>query len=159
MTISQAVIFSDPLLTDGNPANDEMVYIIDSLINYGEPVPEGWIDPSTPDADFLGTLDVGEDEPVNLPSGFTLGQNYPNPFNPRTTIMYGLATASRVKIVVHNLLGQPVKTLFEGEQTAGNYSVVWDGSDEYGEPVSSGIYFYRMTAGTFIETKKMLLIK
>jgi len=89
-----------------------------------------------------------------IPTKFMLYQNYPNPFNPSTTISYDLPQRSRVKLTIHNLLGQEVATLVNGEQEPGRYSVKFDASG-----LPSGIYFYRLEAGNFIEQKKMILIK
>lgn len=94
-----------------------------------------------------------------LPSGFELGQNYPNPFNPTTTIRYTLPEAAAVELVVINVLGERVRTLVHGDQSAGDHTVVWDGRSEGGVQVASGIYLYRMTSNGFAETKKMLLMK
>ena len=86
--------------------------------------------------------------------GFFLGQNYPNPFNPATTIEYSIPDAGYVKLEVYTSLGEKVSTLVNGFNSAGSYRVVFDGTD-----MSSGIYIYRMQSASFIETRKMLLIK
>jgi hypothetical protein len=93
-------------------------------------------------------------ENKEIPTKFALYQNYPNPFNPSTTISYDLPVRSRVKLSIYNLLGQEVATLIEGEQEPGRYNVKFDASG-----LPSGIYFYRLEAGRFIEQKKMILIK
>ncbi|MGB7062837.1 MAG: FlgD immunoglobulin-like domain containing protein, partial [Candidatus Zixiibacteriota bacterium] len=90
---------------------------------------------------------------------FTLLQNCPNPFNPRTQISYLLPGDGLVRITVFNSLGQRVRVLLDGHQSAGPERVDWDGKDEQGIEVASGIYFYRMEVGGFAQTKKMLLIK
>jgi len=94
-----------------------------------------------------------------MPSVFELSQNYPNPFNPTTIIRYSLHRPSQVNITVFNLLGQEVKTLENGPQSAGVYETTWDGTNQTNERVASGIYFYRIKAGENIETRKMLLLK
>lgn len=86
-------------------------------------------------------------------------QNYPNPFNPVTTIEYYLPKSAEVKISVYNILGQKVSTLVNEYQTAGLRRVIWDGKDERGNSVASGIYFYKLSVPEFSKTKKMLLIK
>ncbi|MBU0982400.1 MAG: T9SS type A sorting domain-containing protein [candidate division Zixibacteria bacterium] len=94
-----------------------------------------------------------------LPGDYNVSHNYPNPFNPATTIEFSLAERSYVTIEVFNLLGQKVKSLIEREESAGSYTVTWNGTDEAGESVSTGVYLYRFKAGDHVETKKMLLLK
>lgn len=96
---------------------------------------------------------VKNDEP-NFPKSFYLYQNYPNPFNPTTTIRYEIPKASFVSLKIYDLLGREVATLVNGEKNAGSYEAKFDGSK-----LSSGIYFYRMKAGSFINTKKFVLLK
>ncbi len=153
ITVAQAIVYSDRLLTDGDDSNDELVYLIDSLIIAGEPIPSGLIDPSTPNIDFIPALDVGEDEYSALPTGFSLEQNYPNPFNPVTEIKFSLPTATDWLITIYNISGQTVKQ-FEGFGETGVISVKWDASEQ-----ASGIYMYKAQTSTFAETKKMVLLK
>jgi len=94
-----------------------------------------------------------------LPYKFELSQNYPNPFNPVTTIEYNLPRRSSVRIDIFNLLGQKVQTLINYDQSAGSYTITWNGTNAAGESVSTGFYFYRFQAGDYVETKKMLLLK
>lgn len=89
-----------------------------------------------------------------LPESFELSQNYPNPFNPTTVINYALPTQSDLKLTIYNLRGEQVAILIDGTVPAGNHRVSWDASN-----VSSGIYFYRLRAGNFVQTRKMLLLK
>lgn len=100
-----------------------------------------------------------ESEELKIPQSFSLSQNYPNPFNPRTVIRYQLPTSSRVSLKIYNLTGRLVKSLVEQRQEAGYYTVSWDGRDNLGREVNSGIYFYQIIAGQFNQTKKMVLIK
>jgi len=93
------------------------------------------------------------------PTSFTLSQNYPNPFNPRTQIRFDLPVRTHVNLVVYNVLGQRVNTLVDEVLSRGQYVVDWDGADQGGSAVSSGIYFYRIEAETFTETRKMVLLK
>jgi len=93
------------------------------------------------------------------PKVYSLSQNYPNPFNPTTQIGYGLPKDSRVELKVFNIMGQEVTTLVNGWQKAGYRSVVWDGNDNSGHPVASGVYFYRLKAEEFNFIKKMVLLK
>jgi hypothetical protein len=90
---------------------------------------------------------------------FQLSQNYPNPFNPETTIKYQVAEKSHVRISVYNLMGQSVATLVDKEQVQGAYSVAWNGKDFKGNHVPTGIYFVKMTAGSFEQLRKMTLIR
>lgn len=94
-----------------------------------------------------------------LPTDFALNQNYPNPFNPVTNFKFDLPVKSKVSIQVFNVLGQTVKNLVDEEMDAGSYLVDWDGSSDSGDKVSSGVYFYKMTAGDFTDTKKMMMLK
>lgn len=106
------------------------------------------------------TLVVGiGDKTAPTPSQISLSQNYPNPFNPTTTIAYSLATAAKVRLTVYNLLGQPLRTLVNQYQSAGERAVVWDGRDHAGRPVSSGIYIYQLQAGNEVQSRKMLLVR
>lgn len=93
------------------------------------------------------------------PQEFCLSQNYPNPFNIETTIEYDLPEETWVRITIFNIYGQKVRRLVDGIKDAGYYSVYWDGTNQNSEVVASGIYFYRIVAGRFINTKKMLLLK
>jgi hypothetical protein len=156
--VSQAVTYCDMLITDGVTDNDRLAYNIAHNINEGLPVEEGWIDPETPIIDYMGALDAEDDDPA-LPGKFELGQNYPNPFNPITRITYSLAAHGDVQIVVYNMLGQPVRFLVDADQPAGEYEIVWDATDDNGKSVASGIYYYRIVAGEYIATRKMMLLK
>jgi len=93
------------------------------------------------------------------PTSFNLLQNVPNPFNEGTLISYSVPQDSPVKLEVYNILGQQVKTLVDGFESAGPHDVWWNGRDDRGKSVASGIYFYRFTTGRFSESKKMIVIK
>ncbi len=90
---------------------------------------------------------------------FSLKQNYPNPFNPGTVIEYELAQAGWISMEIYNVLGQRVRQLFNGHAVRGHHRITWDGKDDNGKVVANGIYFYRIQAGDFTETKKMILLK
>jgi photosystem II stability/assembly factor-like uncharacterized protein len=94
-----------------------------------------------------------------VPGSFSLSQNYPNPFNPTTTIRYTVSRDSYVSLKMFDLLGQRVATLVDGRQMAGQHAARWDGSNDFGQKVASGVYFYRMIAGTLTESRRMLLLK
>ena len=93
------------------------------------------------------------------PVSFALGQNYPNPFNPTTTIRYSLAKKSDVALEIYTVLGQHVRTLFSGAQTTGEYELVWDGTNDGGAHVASGVYFYRLRTGDFSAVRKLVMIR
>ncbi len=95
-----------------------------------------------------------EHQAVKIATHYSLSQNYPNPFNPSTSIKYSIPQSSNVTLKVFDVLGSEIITLLNKEQSAGNYEVEFDGSD-----LTSGIYFYRLQAGDFVETKKMILLK
>jgi hypothetical protein len=105
----------------------------------------GWV--------LRGSFD-GSGDFAGVPSEFALVNNYPNPFNASTVIEYQLPVSSSVKLEIYNLLGNKVETLLDTQQEAGYKSVIWDASE-----VSSGVYFYKLTAGDFTETKRMMLVK
>lgn len=94
-----------------------------------------------------------------LPTEFALAQNYPNPFNPTTEINFDLPKNAHVELNVFNILGQSVTTLVSGEMPAGSHQVSWNGTDSDGGSVASGIYFYRISAGDYSSSKKMMLLK
>jgi len=93
------------------------------------------------------------------PQGYRLSQNYPNPFNSGTTIKYHLPKAGKVSVEVYDISGQEIRVLVDGENTAGEHQVIWDGRDRYGNQVPSGLYLYQLRLGSYCEVKKMLLIK
>jgi hypothetical protein len=107
---------------------------------------------------------TGEGDPMSdsggtVPLRFALEQNHPNPFNPTTTISFTLPEKLKAELVVFNLSGQRIRTLLNELQPAGPNQVVWNGRDDHGIPVSSGVYFYRLKAGRYMQTRKMVLLK
>ena len=103
----------------------------------------------------LNTLDVDDLHPVKI----SLHQNYPNPFNPLTQIKYSTPKGGLVELVVYDVLGREVRRLINTKLQAGNHIAVWDGKNHFGEHVGTGMYFYRLKAGTFLKTRKMILLK
>jgi len=93
------------------------------------------------------------------PLTFKLQQNYPNPFNPTSAIDFEIPVRENVTLTIYNTLGEKIRTLIDGSRSAGHYRVTWDGRDLNGKNVSSGIYLYRIKAGYFVESKKMILLK
>ena len=96
---------------------------------------------------------------TSLPTTFSLSNAYPNQFNPTTNIQFSVAKSENVKLVVFNILGLKIKTLVNGEMKAGSYTATWNGKDEYGSSVASGINFYRLESQSFNSTKNMILMK
>jgi hypothetical protein len=94
-----------------------------------------------------------------IPLKFQLYNAYPNPFNPIATLRYDLPENSLVNITIYDMLGREVKTLINQTQDAGYKSVIWDATNDYGKPVSAGIYLYQIQAGEYNSTKKMVLLK
>ncbi|HET6347725.1 MAG TPA: T9SS type A sorting domain-containing protein [Candidatus Krumholzibacteria bacterium] len=97
--------------------------------------------------------------PTTTPAQFALFPAFPNPFNPSTTIRYSIGRAADVSLVVYDVAGRQVRVLVDQHRSPGTYESPWDGRDSRGNPVASGVYFYRLHAGTFTDTKKMVLLK
>lgn len=116
---------------------------------------------TSPDSVFVQAdviTGIASDEGI-LPRAFALRQNYPNPFNPSTTIRYQVPQSNDVKLVIYNMLGQTVRTLVDTRVPAGHHSVEWDGRDDGGKEMASGVFLYRLTAQDFVQSRKMLLIR
>jgi len=143
---AEAVTYAAILISDGDPENDELAKTICDLINNRQMVETGII-PESP-------IRYRATEHVGIPKEYTLNQNYPNPFNPITQIRYAIPTACQVRLEIYNLLGQKVTVLVDEYQQAGQKTVNWEAKD-----LSSGIYFYKLNAGNFTATKKMVLTK
>ena len=115
---------------------------------------------------YFDDLQIAEILPVSiveestfLPDEFALYSNYPNPFNPNTTIRYDLSRQCKVRLIVCDLLGKKVRTLVNETQTSGCKLVTWNGRDDTGNPIASGVYLYQITTDDFIQTKRMILLK
>ncbi len=112
------------------------------------------------ETDLTKLANPAEIELIGRPTAYQLDQNYPNPFNPSTTIAYQLPDDNTyVQLTIYNIMGQAVKTLVDASQNAGSYKAVWDGTNNNGTRVGSGVYFYRIAAGKFSQVKKLLLLK
>ncbi len=117
------------------------------------------------DADFheavwtVGSETFALDNELVGPISFSLGNNYPNPFNPSTSIEFSIAEPSFVTLTIFDASGRLVKTLVSESKVADHYSVTWDGTNDSEVSVSAGMYLYKIDAGSFVETKKMLLVK
>jgi len=145
-TVSQAITYCNLLITNSDDTDDETAKDIAEKINEGQLIPAEWIDASTPDYSYRQINEV-------IPSLFSLSQNHPNPFNPTTEISLRLPVATDWKITIYNVAGQKIKQ-FNGTSETGVVTVIWDASRQ-----ASGIYLYKAEAGTFSDTKKMLLLK
>ena len=114
----------------------------------------------TPSSSISVTVVVVTDKSKSLlPDAFSLSQNYPNPFNPQTVIKYTLPKDCHVELTIYNTLGQKVKTLVNQYQSAGYKMVHWNSTNDKGNEVGSGIYFYRIKAAYYTEVKKMIVLK
>ena len=107
----------------------------------------------------VNSSELDMDDEYLIPDKYAIQQNFPNPFNPRTTIHYELPNQELVQIIIFNLLGHQVKRLVDGFRGAGVNSIVWDATNDLGQPVSAGIYIYQLQAGGFLQTRKMILLK
>jgi len=128
-------------------------YQVTALYDLGE---------SPPSNEVSAVVTSVADRPESLPADYALEQNYPNPFNPSTVIAYAIPVfhkGGNVTLEIYNTLGQKVRTLVNRRQTPGVYQVQWDGKDDAGRPVTSGLYVYRLKAGSFVQVRKMLFIK
>jgi hypothetical protein len=155
------------MIEETTPVSLDKVHAMDNPIEYlylGEPHTDDYEGDVRIDEITLLTPDNGvgvDGDPKNddLPKQFTLSQNYPNPFNPITSIEYTLPSRSHVTITIYNLLGRKIKTIFDGPKPSGIHSIDWNGTDYTQKEVPTGIYFYRISARDFIESRKMLLLK
>jgi len=138
-------IFNHPIDID----NDGYYEILNILHSYDTPN----VDITT--LDYTGLSTVSEGVPIE----FSLHQNYPNPFNPITTLRYDLPEQSLVNITIYDLLGREIRTLVNTTQDAGFKSVIWNATNDFGKPVSAGVYLYKIQAGEFRQVKKMVLLK
>jgi len=102
---------------------------------------------------------VAEFAAGEVPGDFQLLQNYPNPFNPATTIEYHIPQTAQVQLAIFDAMGKRVRNLVEAQQQPGRHRIAWDARNEAGAPVASGVYFYRMRAGEFVDQKKMILLQ
>jgi len=162
LTVADGVFL--PFRVDANdmdPANgDESRTLIVQFGGSGGVCHEDWKRPSAWGyLEVLGGPTAVENEVATLPSEFRLSSNYPNPFNPTTTLKYELPKIAEVSIVVYNVLGKEIKTLVQAQKPAGFYTLEWDGTNELGMNVPSGLYFVKMVTAEYSHTQKMMLLK
>lgn len=98
-------------------------------------------------------------ESQQVPIRFRLYANYPNPFNPATTIRFDIPQEGVAELSIYNMLGQRVRHLLKGSLPPGRYDIIWDGRNEAGQTVASGVYLYRLRIGRFVATRKMVLVR
>jgi parallel beta-helix repeat protein len=151
-TAGEVLTFVSMLVTDGNPSNDRLARRLASKVNTRRRIGAGVVPPSNILYKGAGPKNIAWG--FGMPDEFALSQNYPNPFNPSTTIQYDLPSDGFVTLKMYNSLGQEVAVLVDEDATAGRYQVQWDATG-----FSSGVYFYRLVAGQFVETRKLLLLK
>jgi len=135
------------LKTDDN----EGIWNINSEVNDGYPV----LSYLYPDLPVPVLSSIGDPSPVN----YSLEANYPNPFNPVTTLQYALPEQVSIRIMIYDINGRKIREWSYANQSAGTYKIIWNSKDMQGKPVPSGVYIYRMVAGEFIESRKMVLLK
>ena len=107
----------------------------------------------------ISTGKLSNEGKAKYPEKFGLNHSYPNPFNPVTTITYDLPKKTSVNLSVYNIKGSRIATLINGSEEAGHKKTIWSGTDDFGRSVSAGVYLCRIEAGTFKQTRKMLLLK
>ena len=145
--------FGATSFTDQNLAENTFFYQVTTVYDLGE---------SPPSNEISAVVTSVRDETVNLPMTFALDQNYPNPFNPATVISYAIPFShnhQQVKLEIFNALGQKVRTLVNEQLSANFHTVEWNGTNDLGRPVTSGLYLYRIEAGSFVQVRKMLFLK
>lgn len=159
---AQSVVSINLLGNGGDVLNSGKYKVVATI---GQPIIG--VAPNAPHINSLGfwylsnhnLLIEGEKKPSSEPTSFILMQNYPNPFNPETEIRFALPKASYVVLKIYNTVGQEVRTLLDEEYQPGSYSTRWDGRDSNGSIVPSGMYFFHLRAGEFVQTRKMILMK
>ena len=145
---------SSPLIDAGDPSMTEADSSTINMGRYG-----GTAEYTSVSSDGESSTKPAVLKTEDTPLVFSLSQNVPNPFNPETIISYALPQSEQVKLVIYNVLGQEIRTLVNAFKPAGRYRVVWNSRDDFGRSVSSGVYFYQITAGEFLDTRKMLILK
>jgi hypothetical protein len=157
-TLSQAISYIAELIEDTDPSNDELAKDIAEKIIEEETIPAGVIPLTVPQIAFTQPSD-GEVTKSLRPRLIADFINYPNPSNPVTTISYRLEREVPVDLAIYNALGQKVRDLVRGSRQQGLNYVVWDGTDNSGRPVASGVYFCRLKAGACAATRRLLLVR
>ena len=155
---------SDAAEFDLSPENLEHMT---ASASWTDPVDDGWqytykitaVDCNGNESDAASASTVTGDETPPVPKAFALHQNVPNPFNPSTTIRFDLPRTAHVRLDVYDVSGRLSRLLVNADMDPGSKEIRWDGRDSKGRKVASGIYFYRLKAGTFTYTRKMVLLR
>jgi hypothetical protein len=155
--------------TLGMGGTEELEIMIDATIlppgSYQRNIDIASNDPANPVVTVPVFLTVDSTETATgitedrVPTRYVLHPNYPNPFNPTTTIAYDLPERAGVNLVIYDVGGREVRRLVGETQPHGHYEVTWDGRNASGDPAASGVYFYKLAAGEFVQTRKMILLK
>ena len=157
---ANSYVIKRSVVSAGGAAGQSTSYTSNGTMGQSTPVGIGTAAQKTLFAGFwppLSATTSAEETPVVNYN--RLFQNYPNPFNPVTTIRYSMAGAGHVELVIYSVSGERVRTLINENRDAGTHTAVWDGRNDHGTAVSSGVYFYRLQAGYFVSAKKMLLLR
>ena len=168
---SESNEFEIGLVLDGTTALIPYQTIYDTMYYYGltggtilwnvaafDPYDVTWSD-NGPWSLSIDVSSLHTDFNVSTPNNYTLSENYPNPFNPVTQFNYDLPKQSMVAIIVYDIQGREIRSLFQGLKESGQYSITWDALDNYGNPVSAGVYLYHIQTEHFSQSKKMTLLK
>lgn len=145
----------DSISIDLLPSNE----IEFSFVTEGSTYPLGFEPYYSAPLFFPGIVTSIDDNEAPLPSHYTLYQNFPNPFNPETTIEFDLPQSSKISLDIYNILGQKVRNLADKHFSAGQHSVRWDSNSDQGQPVPSGIYFYKLVTSEHSVSRKMVLVR
>lgn len=155
--VSDTYNYSIPALANGI---FNIGLLLNSTLNLDAAITITSNDPATPNQQISLHIDtVANNDPNEIPLVTKLEGNYPNPFNPETTIRFALKEQGEVQLKIYNSKGQLVKTLVDGDYKAGNHSIKWNGTDNYGKTLSSGVYLYRLNTAGVSQTRKMMLMK
>ena len=138
---------------------DDTFMVADSVITVSMDPTEVKVFLNFKDWDSLPTSLKQLNDPSQRVETYSLHQNYPNPFNPETVIRFSIADNNYVSLEIYNMLGQKIKSLINQPMTQGSYQILWDGTSDYGRPVSSGLYFARIKSGNFVKQIKMTLLR
>jgi len=157
-TISSYSQFSIPItyMTSGVPDRAIINVVVRSV---GNDLPAVGTFFLLDDWEFDAMTTSVETDPIRVPEKFSLAQNFPNPFNPETLISFDLRQQTSTRLEVYNVLGQRIRVLVDSPLAAGNHQVRWNGTDDFGQVVSSGVYVYRLTTANRSESRKMLLLQ